>query len=124
MAGLGFDLAADYLFVTFKIESMVYKVRISAGSKDEAKKISDELIEEELVAGTLITSGESRYHWEGEIEHQKYYNIQAYSLGELKQEITEKVESTHSDDVPIIEYIDIEGNQKFLDWVKESVNSE
>ncbi|NMI89186.1 divalent cation tolerance protein CutA [Nanohaloarchaea archaeon] len=103
---------------------MVYKVRISAGSKDEAKKISDELIEEELVAGTLITSGESRYHWEGEIEHQTYYNIQAYSPGELKQEITKKVESTHSDDVPIIEYIDIEGNQKFLDWVEESVNSE
>jgi uncharacterized protein involved in tolerance to divalent cations len=39
---------------------MVYKVRISAGSEKEAKEISDELIEEKMVAGTLITSGESR----------------------------------------------------------------
>lgn len=100
---------------------MVYKVRISAGSEKEAKEISDELIEEKMVAGTLITSGESRYHWDGEIEQQTYYNIQAYSLEGQRQKITEKVESIHSDDVPIIEYIEIEGNQKFLDWVKESL---
>jgi uncharacterized protein involved in tolerance to divalent cations len=100
---------------------MIYKVRISAGSEEEAKKISDKLIEEELVAGTLITSGESRYHWQGSIEHQKYYNIQAYSLRELKQKIIDQVELMHSDDVPIIEFIEADGNQKFIEWIRNSV---
>lgn len=124
MAGPGTKSSGDYLFIELKLYVMVYKVRISASSKEEGKKISDKLIEAQLVAGTLITSGKSRYHWEGEIEQQTYYNIQAYSLEELKQEITQKVESMHSDDVPIIEYIEIEGNQKFLDWVEDSVKTE
>jgi periplasmic divalent cation tolerance protein len=100
---------------------MVYKVRISAGTEKEAQEISDKLIEMKLVAGTLITSGKSRYHWEGEIEQQEYFNIQAYSKEELKDKIIEEVEEMHSDDVPIIEFIEIEGNQKFLNWVKDSV---
>ena len=100
---------------------MVYKVRISSPTKKEAQKISDYLIEEKLVAGTLITSGESRYHWEGSIEEQEYFNIKAYTVEEHKEKIIEDVEDINSDDTPIIEFIEIEGNQKFLYWVEESL---
>lgn len=102
---------------------MVYKVRISAPSEREADEISDMLIDKELVAGTLITSGRSRYHWQGDIEEKTYYNIQAYTVATLEDEIIEKVEQKHSDEAPIIELIEISGNDKFLNWVEESVRS-
>lgn len=100
---------------------MVYKVIISATTEEEAEKISDELIEEKLVAGTFITSGQSRFHWEGEIRDEEYFNIQAYTIEKKKQEMIEKVDDIHSDDAPIIELIEIEGNRKFMDWVEESL---
>lgn len=100
---------------------MVYKVRISATSDKEAEEISDRLIEEELVAGTFITSGQSRFHWKGEIQDEEYFNIQAYTVSDKKEELIEKVREMHSDEAPIIELIEIEGNQEFLDWVEESL---
>jgi uncharacterized protein involved in tolerance to divalent cations len=33
----------------------------------------------------------------------------------------EKAEDTHNDEAPIIELIEIEGNRKFLDWVKNTL---
>jgi uncharacterized protein involved in tolerance to divalent cations len=101
---------------------MVYKVRISATTEEEAEEIFDELIEEKLVAGTFITSGQSRFHWDGEIRDEEYFNIQAYTVEKKKQKLIEKVEEIHSDDAPIIELIEIEGNRKFLDWVEEALN--
>ena len=101
---------------------MVYKVRISAATEEEAEKISDKLIEETLVAGTFITSGNSRFHWKGSIEEEEYFNIQAYTTEELRDDLIEMVESIHSDETPIIELIEIEGNQKFLDWVERSLH--
>jgi CutA1 divalent ion tolerance protein. len=56
-----------------------------------------------------------------EIEEEKYYNLQAYTVGSLKQDIIDEVEKIHSDETPIIEFTEIEGNRKFLEWVKESV---
>jgi periplasmic divalent cation tolerance protein len=101
---------------------MACKVRISANSDDEAKYISDHLINKKLVAGCLINSGNSRFHWKGDIKQQEYYNIQAYTVSSLKQDIISEVKDLHSDDVPIIEYTDIEGNEDFIDWIETSVN--
>jgi uncharacterized protein involved in tolerance to divalent cations len=59
---------------------MVYKVRISASTEQEARKISDTLTEEEIVEGTFIISGDFRFYWKGSIE-EEYFNIQAYRKG-------------------------------------------
>ena len=99
---------------------MHVKAVISATSKEEADRISDKLTEEKLVAGTFITEGDSRYHWEGEIVEETYYNISCYTLEKHKEEIIELVEDIHSDDVPIIEFTEIDGNQGFLDWIEDN----
>lgn len=70
---------------------MIYKVRISATTKEEAEGISDKLIEEKLVPGTFITSGESRFHWKGEIQDEEYFNIQAYTTTEKKEALMKKL---------------------------------
>lgn len=97
------------------------KAVISATSKEEAEEICDKLLEEKLLAGTLITDGDSRYHWEGEVVNETYYNIQAYTLEKHKQEVIDQVSEIHSDETPIIEYTEIDGNQDFLDWIDGSV---
>jgi periplasmic divalent cation tolerance protein len=100
---------------------MKIKAVISATSKQEADEISDMLIQEELIAGTMIHSGPSRYHWGGEIVEKEYYRVQGHTLSRHKEEIVEKVDEMHEDDVPIIEFTEIDGNQGFLDWIEESV---
>ena len=94
---------------------------ISATSRQEADKISDSLVKKKLVAGVLITKGPSRYWWEGEIVEKEYYNLQGFTLAKNKQRIITEVKKIHSDKCPIIAFMKIDGNQEFLDWVKESV---
>lgn len=100
---------------------MHLKAVISATSKEEAEKICDKLLEKNLLAGTLILDGDSRYHWKGEIVNENYYNIHAYTTEKHKQEIIDEVREIHSDETPIIEYTEIDGNQDFLDWIGSSV---
>ena len=95
------------------------KAIISATSKQEAEKICDELLEQNLIAGTLIVDGE--YHWEGNVVNKTYYNIQAYTLKSKKQQIIDEVRKLHSDETPIIEYTEIDGNDDFLEWIEENV---
>lgn len=100
---------------------MHIKAVISATSKKEADRISDKLTQKGLVAGTLITKGDSRYHWKGDIVEEKYFNISCYSLDSKKESIVEHVEDMHSDNVPIIEFTEIDGNQNFLNWIEENI---
>lgn len=98
-----------------------YQIIISATTKQEADKISDLLVNKRLIAGSLIIKGQSRYWWEEKIVEKEYYNLQAFSLMKNKQHIINEVEKIHSDKCPIIAFIKIEGNQKFLDWIRNSV---
>jgi periplasmic divalent cation tolerance protein len=100
---------------------MYIKAIISATSKNEADRISDKLTQKGLVAGTMITKGDSRYHWESDTVEEKYFNISCYTLESKKESIIEHVEDLHSDNVPIIEFTDIDGNQDFLDWIEENI---
>lgn len=100
---------------------MHIKAIISATTKQEADKISDKLTQKKLVAGTLVTEGDSRYQWKGEIVEETYFNISCYTLESKKDRIIENVEDMHSDDVPIIEFTEIDGNQDFLDWIEQNI---
>lgn len=97
------------------------RVRISATSQEEADKISKTLVEKKLVAGTMISSGNCHYWWDNEIVEKIYWNIGAFSLISKKQQIINQVKELHSDKCPIITFNEIDGNEEFLEWVKESV---
>jgi periplasmic divalent cation tolerance protein len=97
------------------------QVLISATTKKEANKISDDLVKKKLIAGSLIIKGPSRYWWEGKVVEKEYYNISAFSLMKNKSKIIEEVKKIHSDKCPIIAFSKIDGNKEFLKWIKESV---
>jgi len=97
------------------------QVLISAINRKEANKISDTLVKKRLIAGSLILKGPSRYWWEGKIVEKEYYNIQAFSLMKNKSKIISEVKKIHSDECPIIAFFRMNGNEEFLEWVKELV---
>lgn len=99
---------------------MHIKAVISATSREEADEIADMLLEDNLVAGTMIFSGDSRYHWDDEIQENRYWRVQGHTLEKHKKRITERVEQMHEDEVPVIEYTEIDGNRKFLDWIEKN----
>jgi uncharacterized protein involved in tolerance to divalent cations len=100
---------------------MHLKAVISATSRDEAEELCDKLLEENLIAGSLILEGDSRYHWKGEIVDETYFNVHAYTMERSKRDIIEKVRKIHSDETPIVEYTKIDGNQDFLDWIDRNI---
>jgi len=99
------------------------QVIISATSKEEANKISDILVKNKLIAGSLIIKGDSRYWWQGKIVEKEYYNVQAFSIINNKDKIIQEVKKIHSDKCPIISFNKIDGNNEFLDWITNSVKS-
>lgn len=98
------------------------QVLINAINKEEANKISDALVKKRLVAGSFILKGPARYWWKGEIVEKDYYNVQAFSLMKNKSKIISEVKNIHSDECPIIAFFPMDGNEEFLQWVKESVD--
>lgn len=100
---------------------MFCQVLISATSKEEADKISDSLVLQKVIAGSLIIKGPSRYWWNGKIVEKEYYNIQAFTLKKNKEMIISEVRKIHSDECPILAFFDMDGNDDFLDWVKNNV---
>jgi periplasmic divalent cation tolerance protein len=97
---------------------------ISATSKEEAQKIMLHLAERHLIAGGLITNGDSAYWWNNKLVEKIYYNISAFTMDKHKQKIIEEVRSIHSDEVPIITFTKIDdANPDFLEWVKENTQN-
>jgi periplasmic divalent cation tolerance protein len=99
------------------------QVLINCPSKEESDKVLDMLLEKRLVAGGLITHGPSRYHWKGKIEEQEYYTISTFSLFKNKQKIISEVRKLHSDETPVLVFLDIDGNEDFLKWIGNEVKS-
>lgn len=97
------------------------QVLISAPTEKEANKISDTLVKKKLVAGSLIYKGPCRFWWQGKTIEKDYYNVQCFSLMKNKSKIISEIERIHSEECPIIAFFKIDGNDKFLKWVKESV---
>ena len=99
-----------------------YRTLIGATSKEEAKSILRTLLEKRLIAGGMITEGESQYWWKGQVEEKIYYNLSTFTLAKNKQKIIAETKRLHGDDAPIVAFFKIDdGNEEFLKWIKENV---
>ena len=99
-----------------------FQVYISAETKEQADKILDSLLTKKLVAGGLIQNGPSRFWWKGEITEINYYNISVFTTEKHKREIIKYVKKTSIEEVPMVWFIQFEGNKEFLSWIDESIN--
>ena len=98
-------------------------VYITAGSTDEARTIGKSLVNSKLAACVnIIGNMNSLYMWGSEIQDDQEVVLIAKTREDRVQELIEKVKSLHSYDCPCIVSLPVSnGNQAFLDWIRETV---
>jgi len=98
-------------------------VIVSAGSKEEAEKITYALVEKKLVAcGKVLGPAKSFYTWQGKIESKEEWVILVKSTKKAFNEIKNTIKTMHSYDVPEILSLPVdEGNEEYFSWISGSV---
>ena len=98
-------------------------IYMTAGSKDEARKIGKALVISRLAACVnILDNMNSFYMWQGKVQDDTEIVMIAKTTEDRVPELVEKIKSLHSYDCPCIVSIPIlDGNQAFLDWIAEEV---
>ena len=96
---------------------------MTAGSREEARKIGKELVISRLAACVNIWDNmNSFYMWQGKVQDDTEVVMIAKTAEDRVPALVEKVKSLHSYECPCIVSIPISGgNQAFLDWIAEEV---
>ena len=96
-------------------------VLCTAGSIEEAKKISYTLIEKKLAACcSILPEIISIYPWEKKVEEKKEILLVIKTLEKNYETLEKEIKMIHSYTIPEIIAINIDnGSKAYLDWVKE-----
>jgi periplasmic divalent cation tolerance protein len=94
-------------------------VLITAGSKEEAHKIAESLVNGKKAACVNIVAGvDSLFRWEGKIESARESLLLVKTRASLLPEIVSLVKEIHSYEVPeIIALPIIAGSEDYLKWL-------
>ncbi|WP_228036693.1 divalent-cation tolerance protein CutA [Dolichospermum flos-aquae] len=94
-------------------------VYITCKDRVEALNIGKAVVEARLAACANIIDGmDSIYWWNDELQVEKEAILIMKSRGDLLEELTKKVKSKHSYEVPCVVALPIEqGNQDYLNWL-------
>ncbi len=98
-------------------------VYMTAGSKAEAQKIGNALVEHRLAACVnILDNMQSIYRWKERIQQDAEVVIIAKTTDNLVSALVDRVKSLHSYDCPCIVSLPIlDGYPPFLDWVHAEV---
>jgi len=96
---------------------------VTAGSRDECKKIARHLVETRLAACVNISQPiESVYRWQGQIAEEEEFLLIIKSTRELFPEIKTEISKIHSYHTPEIICLPIiDGSRNYLQWISDSV---
>jgi periplasmic divalent cation tolerance protein len=94
-------------------------------NRSEARKIGKILLQEKLAGCVNIFNHmHSMYWWKGKIEVANEAVLIAKTTPKLFAELSKKIKSIHSYEVPCILQIPIEdGNKEYISWLKENLES-
>jgi uncharacterized protein involved in tolerance to divalent cations len=101
--------------------SKYLQVYISAEDKKQVDTILNSLLEKKLVAGGLILKAPARFWWKGEITDMDYYNISVFTKEEHKKAVIEDVRKTSVEEVPMIWFVEFDGNGELLKWIDSNI---
>ena len=95
-------------------------VYMTAGSRDEAKKIGRALVEERLAACANVIDGmESVYWWQGKLTEDREAVLIAKTRAELVPALTQRVKELHSYTVPCVVALPlVGGSPAYLAWLE------
>jgi periplasmic divalent cation tolerance protein len=94
-------------------------ILVTCKDKDEAEKITQSLLEEQLIAcGSIVNPVESFFNWIGKIEKAEECLVIMKSRLDLFTQVSEKVKGLHSYEVPEVLALPIvEGSKTYFDWM-------
>lgn len=98
-----------------------YKVEVSADTKKQADDILNALLAKKLVTGGQIINAPARFWWKGEISDIDYCMSWSWTIEKHKESIIAEVLKISEEKVPSVTFSLIEGNDKLLRWIEETV---
>jgi periplasmic divalent cation tolerance protein len=100
-------------------------VYMTAGSREEARRIGRTLVEERLAACVNIIDGmNSMYWWQGAVQDEQETVLIAKTRAELLERLTERVRALHSYSCPCVVALPIEGgNPAYLQWLADETEA-
>lgn len=99
------------------------QVLTTAGSREEAERISEALVEGRLAACVQVVGPvASRYRWQGEVERADEWQCLAKTTAALYPRVEEAIRAVHSYEEPeIVATPIIAGSAGYLEWIGENV---
>ena len=96
---------------------------MTAGSKSEARKIAQALVESRLAACVnILDNMQSIYRWQGKVQEDSEVVLIAKTTEAQVFRLIEKVKSLHSYDCPCVVSLPVlDGYPPFLNWVHAEV---
>jgi len=101
----------------------VIVVYFTTGTEEEAKRISEQLIKEKLVACSNYFPIKSIYWWKGKVQRGKEVGVFLRTGEKNFGKIVKRIRELHSYELPAIEKFDVETYPGLERWVKESIKS-
>jgi uncharacterized protein involved in tolerance to divalent cations len=98
-----------------------YEVFISAETQEQADTILTSLLEKKLATGGQFLKSPARFLWKGKIEDMDYITITSFTTADKKEVLIQDVESTSTEEFPMIRFIAIEANQKLATWIDQTL---
>jgi periplasmic divalent cation tolerance protein len=96
-------------------------VYMTASSTEEAARLAEALVGENLAACVNVIDGmTSWYRWEGAVQNEREVVVLAKTRAALVDALTARVKALHSYSVPCVVALPIAGgNPDFLRWIGE-----
>lgn len=98
-----------------------YEVFISAENQEQADTILNSLLEKKLATGGQFLQSPARFLWKGEVEEMQYITITSFTTAAKKDALIQDVESTATEEFPMIRFIPIEVNGKLAEWIVKTL---
>jgi periplasmic divalent cation tolerance protein len=119
-AALG-DVVAD---VRRQATDELVEVRVTAGSREEAQRLADLLVDERLAACVQLVEVTSCYRWQDAIEREPELLLLAKSTNRRFPRLLARVREAHSYDTPEVLAVPVvAADEEYAEWVRESVRS-
>lgn len=98
-----------------------YEVFISAETQEQADEILNSLLKKKLATGGQFLQSPARFLWKGEVKEMSYLTITSFTTASKKEALIKDVESTASEEIPMIRLIPIEANAKLAAWIEQTL---
>lgn len=96
-------------------------IYVTHPTEEHANKISSHLIEKKLVACSNTFPMKSSYWWQGNIENEEECVSILKTIQENFDKVKKEIEKIHDYEVPCIMKMEVEANESYEKWIRESV---